>query len=121
MKKLVLLFVLMGCVVAYAQSITKKKLGPDCSGGWPTQMAYAKLKNVGIVSPNAVDFSKTKTERLASQSIDGKMWHQVYLVTYFKKSGEKVEVIAIHDASDEECSMTDVDVFVVSQHLQAKK
>ena len=84
-------------------------------------MAYAKLKNAGIVTPNVLDFSKTKTERLASQPVDVKTWHQVYLVTIFKKSGEKIQVIAVHDASDEECSMTDVDVFVVSQHLQTKK
>jgi hypothetical protein len=121
MKRLVLSLVLMVCLVAHAQSATKEKLGPDCSGGWPTQMVYAKLKNAGIVNPNSVNFSKTTTERLASQPIEGRMWHQVYLVTLFKKSGERIEVIAIHDASDEECSMTGVDMFVVSQHLQANE
>jgi len=51
----------------------------------------------------------------------GNLWHQVYLVTFFKKFGEKIEAIVIHDASDEECSMTDVDIYVVSQHLLPEK
>jgi hypothetical protein len=41
----------------------------------------------------------------------------VYEVTYVKKSGEDIEAIAIHDASTEECSMTGVDVYVISKHL----
>jgi hypothetical protein len=33
------------------------------------------------------------------------------------KFGEVVEVITVSQASNEECSMSDVDVFVVSKHL----
>lgn len=121
MKKIVFIFALIWCVTTYAQSTERKNLGPDCSGGWPTQMAYAKLKNAGLVNANALDLSKTTTKRLASQPNSGKLWHQVYLVTFFRKSGGEIQVIAIHDASDEECSMTGVDVYVVCQHLQAKQ
>jgi|GEM_PF-2009698 len=121
MKKLICIFALMSCIAVHAQSIAKKKVEPDCSGGWPTQMAFAKLKNAGLANANVLDLSKTKTIRLASQPMGGNLWHQVYLVTFFKKFGEKIEAIVIHDASDEECSMTDVDIYVVSQHLLPEK
>jgi len=64
-----------------------------------------------------LDFSKTKTVRVASQKIGKDLWHQVYQVTFTKTSGETLEAIVVHDASTEECSMTGVEVFVVSKHL----
>jgi hypothetical protein len=94
--------------------------GPDCSGGWPTNMSFALLKNAGITSNDKIDFSKTKTVRLASETIDKDLYHQVYDVTYTEFSGRTIEAIAVHDASDEECSMTGVDLFVVSQHLSSR-
>jgi len=41
--------------------------GPDCSGSWPTNMAFVLLKNADITTTKRIDFSKTKTVRLASQ------------------------------------------------------
>ncbi len=122
MKNFIALLVLLGCCAALnAQTTARRKSGPDCSGGWPTQMAFVKLKNAGLADANSVDLSKTKTERLASQPTETGVWRQVYLVTFAKKSGGSIVVIAMHDASEEECSLTDVDVYVVSQHLSAKK
>lgn len=77
-------------------------------------------KNAGLIDNSSIDFSRTKTVRLASQKIGKDLWHQVYDVTYTKKSGEAIEAIAIHDASSEECSMTGVDVCVISKHLAGK-
>ena len=94
--------------------------GPDCSGGWPTNMTFVLLKNAGITNNGKIDFSKTKTVRLASETIGRDLWHQVYDVTYTEDSGRTIEAIAVHDASREECSMTGVDLFVVSQHLTSK-
>ena len=69
---------------------------------------------------SSIDFSKTKAVRLASQGIGKDLWRQVYDVTYTKKSGDTIEAIAVHDASTEECSMTGVDVYVISRHLGGK-
>ena len=80
-------------------------------------MTFGHLKNAGLVDNVSVDFSKTKTVRLASEKISKNLWHQVYHVTFTKTSGEVIEAIAIHDASSEECSMTGVEVFVISRHL----
>jgi hypothetical protein len=112
-----ILAVLILLALSVAQSQTKTVNGPDCSGGWPTDMAFVQLKNAGLADNQSIDFSKTKTVRIASEQIGKDLWHQVYLVTYFKKSSETIKAIAVHNASSEECSMTGVDVFVVSKHL----
>ena len=67
-----------------------------------------------------VDFSKTKTVRLASEKTGKDLYHQVYGVTFTEYSGRTIEDIAIHDASDEECSMTGIGLFVVSYHLSSE-
>jgi hypothetical protein len=65
-----------------------------------------------------IDFTKTKTTRLASEKVGKDLWHQVYFVTFFKRSGDRIQAIVLHDASSEECSMTGVDVYVVSRVLK---
>ncbi len=94
--------------------------GPDCSGGWPTNMTFVHLKNAGISSNEKVDFSKTNTTRVASEKIGQDLYRQVYDVKFTEKSGNVIEAIAVHNASSEECSMTGVEVFVVSKRLGTK-
>jgi hypothetical protein len=120
MKSMLLFIALALSVQSNAQSSAGKVDGPDCSGGWPTNMVFVYIKNAGLVDNSSIDFSKTKTVRLASQKIGKDLWHQVYDVTYTRKSGDTIEAIAIHDASTEECSMTGVDVYVISRHLGGK-
>lgn len=96
---------------------TRLSNGPDCSGSWPTNMAFVLLKNEGITTNSKIDFSKTKTVRLASEKIGKDLYHQVYDVIFTEYSGRTIEAIAVHDASHEECSMTGVELFVVSQRL----
>jgi hypothetical protein len=117
MRTLLLFVMLVISVRAIAQSQAERTHGPDCSGSWPTNMAFVHLKNAGLADNNSIDFSKTKTVRLASEKIGGDLWHQVYHVTFTKKSGDAIDAIAVHDASQEECSMTGVEVFVVSRVL----
>lgn len=98
---------------------------PDCShpDAWPSGMAFTHLKNAGMVDNDSLDAKKTRVSRLASERIgkhryDGKaVYRQVHLVQFFKKSGEPIEVITVNDASHIECSMSDVDVYVISKHL----
>lgn len=84
-------------------------------------MAQGLLKNAGLLRNEDIDFSKTTTKRLASERVGKDLWRQVYLVTFVKHSGESIQAIAIHDASAEECSMTGVDLYVVSEHLNSGK
>jgi hypothetical protein len=94
--------------------------GPDCSGSWPTNMAFARLKNEGITDNQKIDFSKTQTKRIASEKIGKDLYHQVYDVVFTERAGQTIEAIVVHDASSEECSMTGIELFVVSQHLYSK-
>ena len=94
---------------------------PKCDGpdNWAAMSAYAKLKNAGLVDNALIDFTKTKVKRLASEQIGKDLYRQVHRVTYTFFSGKTLEVITINDASHEECSMTGVEVFVVSGHIDA--
>jgi hypothetical protein len=92
---------------------------PDCSGTerWPTKMAFVHLKNAGITDNEKLDFTKTKTVRLASERIGNDLFRQIHHVTFTEKTGNTIEVIAVNNASSEECSMSGVDVFVISKHV----
>jgi hypothetical protein len=94
---------------------------PKCDGpdNWAAMSAYGKLKNAALVDNALVDFKKTKVTRIASELIGKDLYRQVHRVTYTFFSGKTVEVITINDASHEECSMTGVEVFVVSGHMDA--
>jgi hypothetical protein len=96
---------------------------PDCTGvdRWPTSMAFVKLKNEGLTDNNKLDFTKTKTIRLASEKIGKDLYRQVHYIVFTEKSGNTIEVITVSEASNEECSMGDVDVFVISKHLGSIK
>jgi hypothetical protein len=78
------------------------------------------MKNARLIDPYEIDPAKTKAVRLASEKVGNDLWRQVYDVTFTMKSGQIVEAIAAHDASLEECSMSEVDVFVVSKRLPAQ-
>jgi hypothetical protein len=74
-RLLFVVFAVSICVVAHSQS--DKTHGPDCSGSWPTNMTFVHLKNAGLADNNSIDFSKTKTVRLASEKTGKDLWHQV--------------------------------------------
>jgi hypothetical protein len=109
---IIILLLVMTTLCAFAKD-------PDCVGvdRWPTSMAFVLLKNAGITDNSKVDFTKTKTVRLASEKIGKDLYRQVHLVKFTEKSGNIVEVITINNVSSYECSMSDVKLFVISKHL----
>jgi hypothetical protein len=117
MTKILSLLLLASSINAASQSGSTH--GPDCGGGWPTNMAQTLLKNAGVLKFEDIDLSKTKTTRLASEKLNRDLWHQVYLVKFVNRSGESIQAIVVHDASMEECSMTGVQVFLVSKRLDS--
>jgi hypothetical protein len=92
---------------------------PDCSGPerWPTSMAFVELKNAGITTNDELDFDKTRAVRLASEKIGKDLYRQIHLVTFTQKSGETIKVITNNDASNEECSVSGVEVYLIFTHL----
>lgn len=113
-KKLLLFLVLL---VSFSSLAFTKD--PDCTGvdSWPTSMAFVHLKNAGLTDNNKLDFTKTKTIRLASEKIGENLYRQIHYIIFTDKSGNSIEVITNNEASHEECSMSGVDVFVVSRRL----
>jgi hypothetical protein len=92
---------------------------PDCSGvdQWPTTMAFAHLKNAGITDNERLDFARTKTTLLASEQIKDGLFRQIHHVAFREISGHAIDVVTVNDASNDECSMSGVDVYVIDRHL----
>ena len=103
---------LFGCALAHGQV-------PACAGTdrWPTSSALVQLKSAGIATGNEVDVTKTKTTLLASERIGNDLFRQVHFVVFTERSGRKIEVITSNEASSAECSMSAVQLFVVSRRL----
>ena len=90
---------------------------PDCAGpnDWPALMAAAHLKSTRIANEEELDFSKTRVLRLASEPRGKRVHRQLHLVAFAAKSGQLIHVITVNDASEELCSESAVDVFVISR------
>lgn len=88
---------------------------PDCSGPnrWPSNMAFAQLKNVGVLDPASIDPSRTTSVQIASEKIGNDLYRQVFRVKFFLKNGNIVQAIAISDSSKEECSISNVTIYRV--------
>lgn len=111
-----ILLLLLAIFGAPSQLLAKT---PDCAGveRWATQMAFVHLKNAGIINNDTIDLAKTKTERLASEKRGKDLYRQIHHIIFTEKSGNVIEVLTRNDASNVECSMSGVDVFVISRHL----
>jgi len=80
-------------------------------------MAISGLKNAGITDPKKLDESRTKAVLLASEKTGKDLYRQIYDITFVDKSGAKFQVITSSEASSSECSMSGVDVYVVTQKI----
>lgn len=111
-------FLLASVILLFSSSVVFAE-DPDCTGveRYPTSMAFGYLKDAGLTDNHKLDFTKTKTIRLASEKIGKDLYRQIHYINFIEKSGNKIEVITINNASNEECSMSGVDVFVISHHL----
>ena len=89
---------------------------PKCDGpeGWPAGVTHSKLKGGGFLVNDEVDFSRTAVQQIASQRIKKNLYRQVFKIVFQKKDGSLIQVIAVSDASKEECSMSDVTVYRIA-------
>ena len=86
----------------------------DCSS-WPRNMAETWLKNRNIVDISQLDEAKTQTLRLASEKKTQGISTDIYHFVFFKKDGEHYEIITKSDSSRDECSISAVDIYFISQ------
>ena len=82
---------------------------------WPMNMSEVWLQNAGIVDIKNLDESKTKITLLASEKKAKDLYTQIYHFIFYDKKGNTYEIITNSDASYEECSMSDVDVYLISK------
>lgn len=116
-----------GLALSFLASSSALAKEPDCYGPerWAASMAFVTLKNLGITDNNKVDFSKTQAVKLASEKIGKHKGHredlysQVQNVKFTEKSGNVIEVITINNATDSECSIGSVEVYLVSKHINS--
>ena len=111
------LLVVLGALMLTSGAALAKS--PDCTSpeAWPAAMAFTYLKNAEVVTNEGLDLKKTTVTRLASEKVGKDLYRQVHLVRFFRLSGETVKVITMNDASNEECSMSKVDAYLVSARL----
>lgn len=95
------------------------KADPDCSGTdrWPAITAFLSMKNAGLFPNDHSPPAHTTVREIASQRIGRDLWRQVFDIVYARTGGSKLEAIVVSAASREECSMGEVQVFVVSNNL----
>lgn len=102
---------------------------PQCYGpdNWAANMAFVKLKNAGITDNDKIDFSKTQPVKLASEIIgkdehyNDDLYRQVQNIKFYEKSGNIIEVITVSNATETECSMSDVDLYIISKHIKSSE
>jgi hypothetical protein len=99
----------MFLVLSWSQYLFSSEEG--CSS-WPINMAFVHLKNKGLIDSNLIEHEKTKASLLKIEKLEDDLYRQMYRIEYVNKSDVVIEVITINDASSEECSMSDVDVYV---------
>ena len=100
--------------IAFANGRLEECAKPE---SWAASMAQTHLKNAGLLINEEIDFSKTQVNLLASEKKEKGLFHQVQKIIFTKKDGKKITVITENDASNDECSMTGVKVFVISKEL----
>jgi hypothetical protein len=109
-----LLPVLLLPMVASASAPDLGCSGPD---NWAAAMAYARLKNAGVLASDTTAFDETKVQLMAQEEIGSDLYRQIHLVSFARTTGDKVLVVTSSSASSEECSMSPVDVYVVREHI----
>ncbi|MTJ80838.1 MAG: hypothetical protein F8N37_07460 [Telmatospirillum sp.] len=109
-------FLMMTALLLLPAAVQAAEKRLECSS-WPINIAIGQLKNAGIADPSGIDESKTRAVLLSSEKIGKDLYQQVYEITFQETSGKIVQVVTNSRASREECSMSDVTVYVVSQKL----
>jgi hypothetical protein len=88
--------------------------GPNCYS-WPMNMTLAWMKNENIVDIRKLDESKTKITQLVSEEIKKGVYTQIYNFVFYDTHGNSYQVITKSQASYEECSISDVNKYLISK------
>jgi len=92
----------------------------DSSNNWAATMAFVHLKNEKIINNENIDINLTQVKRIASEEIEQGLYKQVHEINFYKKSNEVISVLAVNNASHEECSMGPVKVYLIEKIVGSK-
>jgi hypothetical protein len=106
-------------VLLLSFAATSSWADPKCDGpnNWAASMAFVHLKNAGLTDSYKTLHKQISVTRIASQRVGKDLYRQVHRVTLPQVGGKAIDVLTVSDASSQECSMDEVEVFVVSQRL----
>lgn len=110
------------CVTAFALTASAFTAAPqpDCAHpeGWPASVAFGFLRDDSQIDTGRIDGNKTKVTRLASEQTGEDAFVQIHLVQFFGQDSEPVvRVITVNEAASDECSLSSVDVYVVTEKM----
>ena len=108
---LLLCAVLSSHALADMRPVSEDSDNADCHH-WPLVMAESWLKENKI---QRLDLNKTTGKRIAFQKIKKNLFNNVFLFSFVDTAGNKYKVITRNIASDEECSISSVEIYVISQ------
>ena len=87
---------------------------PNCYS-WPMNMTKSWLKNASITDIYNLDESKTKITLLASEKKGKDLYTQIYHFIFYDKKGNTYEVVTKSNSSYEECSISDVNIYLIKK------
>jgi hypothetical protein len=95
----------------------------DCNylHNYAENISYLKLKDQKLIKPNDVIENKTKSVLIASEKINKNLYKDVHLITFFLKNNTTIKVISINYSSPEECSMSDVEVYLIKSKISGNE
>ncbi|MDW6002753.1 hypothetical protein [Vibrio mangrovi] len=107
MRLFLLLFLALSSFSSFA------RLDTTCHT-WPMNMAKIWLQDKKIVNEDELNEDRTQFKLLASETMKNAQYTDVYLFSFFDKTGKEYDVITQNISSDEECSISDVNIYMVS-------
>lgn len=109
MRKIFLIFICIISIPAFARD------NIPCRS-WPMTMAKIWLQDKHIVNESQLLPNKTQFTQLSSEEKSAGRYTDVYFFSFFDKKGQQYNVITQNISSDEECSMSEVSFYLVSQY-----
>lgn len=96
-----------------AASVAAACSGPD---NWAARSALVQLQNAKLLHRGSIDPGRTKVTLLATEQ-HGDTYRLVHHIQFGDKNGKTWSVIARSDAHASECSLGDVDLWLVDRQL----
>ncbi len=123
MKPLIAIFFILFGSSFYSNAGVRDCAKPE---RWAASKAQVHLQNAGyfkttnILNNQEADHAKTNVILLAQEKLKKNVYRQIQKVIFTKKNGDEITVITENEASNDECSLGEVKIYVVKETLNEK-